>query len=219
MKVVIFNVYHVLIILLGVIFLKTTVIKPKILYYGTPVVLLNTLNQDGSTNISPISSSWALGDYIILGIGSGGKALENLQFHPECVINIPSPALWENVERLAPFTGKNPVPEYKRKIGFSYKKEKFHVSSLNEVESQSVAPSRIQECPIQIEAKVLNIRVPEYSDALAIVETQAALVHAHNEILIDEYHIDPKKWSPLIYNFRHYFGLGEELGKTFRANS
>ena len=30
--------------------------------------------------------------------------------------------------------------------------------------------------------------------------------------------IDPEKWSPLIYNFRHYFRLAEhELGKTFRA--
>jgi len=24
-------------------------------------------------------------------------------------------------------------------------------------------------------------------------------------------------WQPLIYNFRHYYGLGQELGKTFRA--
>lgn len=25
------------------------------------------------------------------------------------------------------------------------------------------------------------------------------------------------KWKPLIYNFRHYFGLGQLVGKTFRA--
>jgi hypothetical protein len=31
-------------------------------------------------------------------------------------------------------------------------------------------------------------------------------------------HIDSEKWSPLIYNFRHYFRLADkELGKTFRA--
>jgi flavin reductase (DIM6/NTAB) family NADH-FMN oxidoreductase RutF len=199
--------------------LKSTVITPKILYYGTPVVLLNTLNPDGTTNISPISSSWALGDYIILGIGGGGKALENLQAHPECVLNIPGPSLWKNVEKLAPFTGKNPVPFYKQEIGFSYKKDKFLVSGFTEIESQTVATSRIKECPIQIEAKLLNIRVPEYSNDLAIVEAQALMVHAHEHILIDDQHIDPKKWSPLIYNFRHYFGLGEELGKTFRANT
>ncbi len=49
-------------------------IRPKILYFGTPVVLLTTLNEDGSTNISPISSAWSLGGCIILGVGLGGMA-------------------------------------------------------------------------------------------------------------------------------------------------
>lgn len=91
-------------------------INPSILYYGTPVILLNTVNEDGTTNISPISSSWALGDCVVLGIGTGGKALENMERHPECVINVPGPSMWENVERLAPYTGKNPVPAEKRNM-------------------------------------------------------------------------------------------------------
>ncbi|WP_209847113.1 flavin reductase family protein [Paenibacillus sediminis] len=195
------------------------VIDPKILYYGSAVILLNTLNEDGTVNISPISSSWALGDCIILGIGLGGKAIENINRHPECVINIPSPSLWENVEQLAPYTGKDPVPDYKRRLGFEYEKEKYRICGLTSSESISVKPTRIQECPIQIEAKVQHIRIPEYSPHFAVVETQAIQVHAHENILISENHIDPSKWSPLIYNFRHYFGLGNQLGKTFRAKT
>lgn len=196
---------------------KTELIKPKILYYGTPVILLTTLNEDETVNISPISSSWALGDCIILGLGIGGKAIENVKRQPECVINIPSPSLWENVERLASYTGKNPVPEYKKKIGFMYEKEKYTISGLTPAESKAVKPTRILECPIQIEAKVKNIRIPDYSPDFAIIETQAIHIHAHKEIITGENHIDPNKWSPLIYNFRHYFALGEHLGKTFRA--
>ncbi|MED3562736.1 flavin reductase [Bacillus xiapuensis] len=199
--------------------IESTIISPKILYYGTPVILLNTLNQDGTTNISPISSSWALGNNIILGIATSGKAFGNLQTHPECVINIPNPALWENVERLAPFTGKNPVPDFKKEIGFSFKKEKYFASGLSELDSNIVAPSRIMECPIQIEARILNIRVLDYAQMFAIIESEAIVVHAHAEILKDTNHIDPTKWSPLIYNFRHYYGLGEELGKTFRSET
>ena len=30
-------------------------------------------------------------------------------------------------------------------------------------------------------------------------------------------HIDTSRWSPLLYVFRHYFGTGVELGRTFRA--
>ncbi|MEE4565094.1 flavin reductase family protein [Paenibacillus polymyxa] len=194
-------------------------INPSILYYGTPVILLNTLNEDGTTNISPISSSWALGDCVVLGIGTGGKALENMERHPECVINVPGPSMWENVERLAPFTGKNPVPAEKEKNGFSYQKDKYEISGLAAIESNRVKPTRIRECPIQIEAKVKEMRIPDHSPYFAIVETQAIQVHVHQDMILGENHIDPAKWSPLIYNFRHYFGLGEHLGKTFRSET
>ncbi|SEM02830.1 NADH-FMN oxidoreductase RutF, flavin reductase (DIM6/NTAB) family [Paenibacillus sp. cl141a] len=197
----------------------TNIIKPKILYYGTPVVLLNTLNEDDTVNISPISSSWALGDYIILGIGLGGKAIENLERHPECVINLPDPSIWENVEQLAPHTGKYPVPEDKAKNGFTYEKDKYAVCKLTPADSVAVKPTRIMECPIQIEATVKNIRIPDYSSMFAIVETQAIHVHAHSNIIWNDHHINPDQWSPLIYNFRHYYGLGNPLGKTFRAET
>ncbi|MNC08303.1 Flavin reductase like domain protein [compost metagenome] len=192
-------------------------IKPKILYYGTPVILLNTLNEDGTVNISPISSSWALGDCIVMGIGLGGKALENVERTLECVVNIPGPSLWRNVELLAPYTGKSPVPEHKQQHGFSYHKDKYAISELTPLESETVQPTRILECPLQIEAVVKNIRIPEHSPAFAILEVQAVRVHAHKEMIVDGEYIDPQKWSPLIYNFRHYFGLGHPLGKTFRA--
>lgn len=196
---------------------KTELITPKILYYGTPVVLLTTLNEDGTVNISPISSSWALGDCIVLGIGLGGKAIENVEKLPECVINIPCPSLWESVEQLAPYTGKDPVPENKKKYGYVYEKDKHAISGLTPIESKTVKPTRIMECPLQIEAVVKYIRIPDHSPTFAIIETQAVHVHAHKELIIEENHIDPQKWSPLIYNFRHYFGLGHQLGKTFRS--
>jgi len=196
---------------------NTKAVKPKILYYGTPVVLLNTWNEDETTNISPISSSWALGYTVVLGLGVGGKALENIKRHGECVMNLPDPSLWEQVERLAPYTGKDPVPDSKRSMGFSYQKDKFRVSGLTEAASVTVKPSRILECPLQLEAVVKHIRIPEHAPEFAVVETEVLHVHAHERIVLGEHHIDPAKWSPLLYNFRHYFGLGQALGKNFRA--
>ena len=37
-------------------------IEPSILYVGTPVALLSTVNEDGTVNLAPMSSAWALGD-------------------------------------------------------------------------------------------------------------------------------------------------------------
>lgn len=200
--------------------LATREIKPSILYYGTPVILLTTQNEDGSSNISPLSSSWALGKTIVLGIGTGSKALENLQRNPECVINLPGPHQAEQVERLAPLTGKDPIPAYKQAMGYRFEKNKFAAAGLTPVPSLTVKPVRIYECPLQIEATAELIHTAsDPQSGFCIVETKALHVHAHEAIIAGEHHIDPQRWSPLIYNFRHYFGLGTPIGKNFRAET
>ena len=37
-------------------------ISPEILYFGTPVAVISSLNADGTTNLAAMSSFWALGD-------------------------------------------------------------------------------------------------------------------------------------------------------------
>jgi flavin reductase (DIM6/NTAB) family NADH-FMN oxidoreductase RutF len=196
--------------------IRTRIVHPKILYFGTPIVLLTTFNEDGTSNITPMSSAWALGNRIVLGLGEGGHGLANLRRHGECVVNMPGPSLWKKVEALAPFTGANPVPNHKKGV-FRHAKDKFAESGLTAIESHQVLPARIAECPLQIEAKVVDIRTTGEGTRFGIIEVEALTIHAHERIVVDESHIDPVTWSPLIYNFRHYFGLGEELGKTFRA--
>ena len=68
-------------------------IQPSILYYGTPVALITTLNADGTPNISPMSSSFSLGDRVVLGMAESGQGLDNLRRTGECVINLPSQTL------------------------------------------------------------------------------------------------------------------------------
>lgn len=194
-------------------------IHPKILYFGTPVVLLSTLNEDGTTNLAPMSSAWALGQSLVLGLGTSAKSAENLGRHGECVVNLPSPGMWPAVEALAPLTGKDPVPKAKEAMGFRHGKDKFWAAGLTPVASVEVKPQRVGECPLQIEAAVMAVRGAEGDPTFMIVETKALRVHAHPGIVRDENHVDPAAWQPLIYNFRHYFGLGSELGKTFRSET
>lgn len=195
---------------------ETRQIHPKILYFGTPVVLLTTSNEDATTNITPMSSAWALGNRIVLGLGEGGHGLNNLRRHGACVVNVPTPDLWQQVEALAPLTGSNPVPAHKQGV-FRYEKDKFSASGLTPIRSEMVLPDRIGECPLQIEAKLNHLYMAGDATQFAILEVEALVVHAHAHILVDDAHVDTGRWAPLIYNFRHYFGLGEELGKTFRA--
>lgn len=49
-------------------------------------------------------------------------------------------------------------------------------------------------------------------------EVEVVRLHVASDLVIKDRYVDAEKWSPLIYNFRHYFRLAEaELGKTFRA--
>ena len=51
-------------------------------------------------------------------------------------------------------------------------------------------------------------------------EVQVARVQVADDLLLRDKYIDPAKWSPLIYNRRHYLRLADqELGKTFRAEA
>ena len=191
-------------------------IKPSILYFGTPVALLSTENADGSANLAPMSSFWALGDTFVLGLGAVSQTARNLAERRELVINLPSPQQWRNVERLAPLTGTDPVPDSKR-AQFRYEKAKFEAAGLHPVASECVRPPRAAECPVQIEARAVRV-APDAAEEFTIVEARAVCVHADERIVVDgTSHIDTQAWSPLIYNFRHYFGLGSRLGKTFRA--
>jgi flavin reductase (DIM6/NTAB) family NADH-FMN oxidoreductase RutF len=158
-----------------------------------------------------------------LGLLDETKTAGNLARHAECVVNLPAPSMWKMVEKLAPLTAKDPVPKLKAKQ-FRTEKDKFAASGFSRRLSEVVRPSRVEECPIQMEASVLSLhemggaRLKKLGGGIvAIVEILR--VHADESFLQDgSDHIDPAKWSPLVYNFRHYFDLSDrELGKTFRA--
>ena len=199
-------------------------IKPSVLYVGTPVALVTSLNADGTTNISPMSSVWALADRVVLGMTSTSKGRENVVRARELVINFPTPELWRRVEAIARATGRDPVPPRKEKIGYEFVADKFETSGFTPEKSEIVQPLRIAECPIQFEAEVLAVHAPggewpgDRPEAFQIVEARVPRVHAHRGVVIPgTNHIDAAKWSPLLYVFRHYFGTGADLGRTFKA--
>src|SRR5437899_11366488 len=133
-------------------------IEPTILYFGTPVALISTLNPDGSANLAPMSSAWWLGWSCMLGLGQMGQTSDNLIRTRECVINLPSDDLVSHVDRLALTTGKDPVPEKKRQWGYRYDPDKFAIAGLTPMKSVSVASPRVRECPVQMEGGVAGIR-------------------------------------------------------------
>ncbi|HET6555242.1 MAG TPA: flavin reductase family protein [Dyella sp.] len=204
----------------------TRIIHPSILYFGTPVVLITTRNPNGSTNITPMSSAWALADRVVIGLSGGGQGLANLQREGECVLNLASEQLCDAVERMAPTTGRPIVPAWKRDAGYRHEADKFGLAGLHTAPSVTVDAPRIAECPLQLEARLLMaIERPlqtwrNSAGGYVMAELKVLRVHAHDDVTVPgSNHIDPRRYQPLFYLFRHYVGRGRALGKTFKAET
>jgi len=192
-------------------------VEPGILYFGTPVVLISTVNEDGSFNLAPMSSAFWLGWRCILGLGSASKTTQNMVRTSECVLNLPSADLAGMVDRLALTTGSDPVPERKIRRGYRYQPDKFGISGFSAMPSETVRAPRVRECPVQLEAVVemvhgLAENDPASRGAISVLEVRIQRVNVDQSIVMDgePNRIDPDKWWPLILSFQEFYGLGEK---------
>lgn len=190
-------------------------IEPAILYFGTPVVLISTLNEDGSANIAPMSSAWWLGWRCMLGLSTQSKTTQNLMRTGECVLNLPSVDQVDAVDRLARLTGSDPVPAGKLARGYRHEAAKFAAAGLTPQPSATVAAPRARECPVQLEAVLAaHHGVGEdspWKGGLIALEVRIQRVHVAPELILSGHdnRIDPDRWRPLIMSFQQFYGLGE----------
>jgi flavin reductase (DIM6/NTAB) family NADH-FMN oxidoreductase RutF len=191
---------------------------PAILYFGTPVVLISTLNENGSANLAPMSSIFWLGWRCMIGLSALSKTTQNIIRTGECVLNLPSEHEAAAVNRLAKLTGSNPVPEGKRLKGYRHEAYKFATAGLTPAGSLTVKPPRALECPVHLEAVLEAVHGlaeydPHQRGKIVTMELRITKVHLHESILMDGHpnRVDPDKWRPLIMSFQQFYGLGPQL--------
>lgn len=192
--------------------------EPAILYFGTPVVLISTTNEDGSYNLAPMSSVFWLGWRGVLGLAAPSQTTQNMLRTGQCVLNLPAVDLVSAVNRLARTTGANPVPAGKAQKGYRTERDKFGLAGLTPVPAETVAPPRVLECPVQLEAVVEAVHgIAEADEAvrgrLLNIEVRIQRVHLEASIQLAGHpnRVDPDRWRPLIMSFQHFYGLGARV--------
>ena len=192
--------------------------EPAILYFGTPVVLISTCNEDGSPNVAPMSSAFWLGWRCMLGLAAFSRTTENLRRTRQCVLNLASDSLVGAVDRLALTTGSHPAPAYKVARGYRHVRDKFAAAGLTPQPSLTVAPPRVRECPVQMEAVLegehgLAAEDPQLRGRVVAFEVRVQRVHLAPEILMngDPNRVDPDRWRPLIMSFQKFYGLTQQV--------
>lgn len=182
----------------------------RVLYFGTPVVLISSRNEDGTANLAPMSSAWWLNRSCVLGLGNSGQTTANLLRERECVLNLPSSSMVDAVDRLALTTGKPVVPDHKVKQGYRHEPDKFAVARLTEQASDVVRPPRVAKCPIQLECTV--VAAHPLAGTATVFEVEVLRAHVEEDLVIPGTHyVDPLAWDPLIMKFCEFFGGGHNV--------
>lgn len=192
--------------------------EPSILYFGTPVVLIGTTNPDGSYNLAPMSSIFWLGWRCVIGLAAASQTTQNIIRTGECVLNLPAAKNVTAVNKLARTTGTNPVPLGKQQKGYCYEPDKFKRAGLTAVPANIVAAPLVNECDVQLEAKLVHARSLAEEDEqmkgrIITFELQVVRVHLADSILMDGHtnRVDPNRWKPLIMSFQKFYSTGDEL--------
>lgn len=189
--------------------------EPPILYFGTPVALVSTSNENGSANLAPMSSVFWLGWRAVIGLDASSQTTRNLLREGQCVLNLPHEGMAAAVDRLARTTGSPVVPPHKRQRGYEHVSDKWAAAGLTPTPGEVVRAPRVLECPVQLEARLEQARSLSENDPvlqghLQVMELRVVRAHLHPSILVPGRtdRVDPLRWRPLIMSFQRYFGLG-----------
>jgi flavin reductase (DIM6/NTAB) family NADH-FMN oxidoreductase RutF len=183
-------------------------LNPKMLYFGTPVVLVSSLNSDGSTNVAPMSSAWWVGKTAMLGLSANSHTVRNLKERPMCVLNLVDESMVDAIDRLALLTGRSDVPDYKRARGYSYEPDKFAAAGLTPAPLGESLPDGVAESPIHMVGRVRALHeIDEQDSGLQALEVVVLHTHVDESLLMANHptYIDPLRWNPLFMKFTEYF--------------
>ncbi len=189
-------------------------IRPSILYFGTPVVVLSTRNADGTDNLAPFSSVFWLGSMAVLGLNTRSKTVENLRRTGEAVINLPSDREAEAVDRLALTTGVEAVPAYKAARGYRFEGDKFGAAGVTPGPTAVVDAASVAEFPVHLEATLADEHPLDKGVSLFVLEVQRVAVEEDLVAEGSDHRIDPDRWRPLIMSFQQFYGLAPGRVRT-----
>ena len=165
-------------------------IDTKKLYYGFPVILIGYKDPKWRYNVTTSSSSYSLGDMIIIGIRTNSNAEKNIKEYKEFTVNIPCQEILNKVEIAGFHPGQN-------KIG---------MADITYDPGEYVDAPLLDECILSIECKVEHIvEYGGYTNFIASIKRRVV-----DESVIDEEgKLKGVEFNPI------YF-VGDEYQRVYR---
>ena len=150
------------------------------LYYGFPIFILGYQDQTFGYNVITCSSSYSLGDLVVIGVGSEENAAEQIKRYQSFTLNIPDASLMLEME----------------KAGFASHKDKLAQIDLAYTISGKTQAPILDACPV-----VLDCQVDKVIEEDGICHFFAKILDrlADPEILDDKGHFRSERFAPTYF--------------------
>lgn len=153
--------------------------EPTKLYYGFPVFFLGYKDEKWKYNISTCTSSYTLGDMMVIGMGSQSNAVEQIKRHQEFTVCLATQEQLLAVEQA----------------GFNSHRDKFQITSQHYQIGETVDAPIVEGSPICIECKVTDtIEFGEYTNFVAKISKRSV-----EEELINHNQFQNENFHPILY--------------------
>ncbi|WP_105619076.1 flavin reductase family protein [Vallitalea okinawensis] len=113
------------------------------MYYGFPVILVAYYDSENRPNITTLSSSYSLGEMIVLGFGKNSYAVNHIKEGIDFTVNIPDSSMMKEIDICGAYSG--------------HKSNKFKLSNLGYKKSEIINAPIIQNCPISLECTPVDV--------------------------------------------------------------
>ncbi|VIS49713.1 flavoprotein oxygenase-like protein [Streptococcus pneumoniae] len=115
--------------------------KTSKLYYGFPIFILGYQDQNFGYNITTCSSSYSLGDWLVIGVGAEENATEQIKHYQKFTVNIPDENVMLEMEQA----------------GFISHREKLKHLGLDYEISEQTQALILDACPLVLDCRVDRI--------------------------------------------------------------
>lgn len=170
----------------------------SMLYYGFPVIILGYKDEKFGYNITTISSSYSMGEMVVIGCWGENNVVKQIKRFKEFTINVPDRNLMKEIEIAGFSSGTNKLKESKLEYSLG---------------AYADAPI-IDKCILTLECKVESIvEFNSYVNFIASVKRRIV-----NENLIQDGKLKSELFNPVIYagdeNSVLYRYLSDEYNNT-----
>ena len=179
---------------------KVKITMPYRPVYPTPAALITSADENKKPNIMTAGEVFNIGlkDPCVIGIAIRKATYTHtlISRTKEFTVNLPPASLLEKVDLVGTVSGRDGL-------------DKFSEYSLTPVPSDEIAPPYIEECPVNLECRLLSVTEVGDHDLLL---GEVVAMHADADKIDDHQRLIVEKLDVFIYAEWEYFKVTEKLG-------